>query len=127
MSTLVTVLLIISLVETFLLSFFATAFVLLYQYATGGEWKTLPEGRHLMRFTTVLAITFWATFASQLATLVIPTWTSYIVDFFNTKIPVLVIVLTAQVIIFGALLAELCNRLRLMLQGNHITGKKNDD
>ena len=98
----VQILMVVSLVELGVLCALATIFVIGYHRHSRGAWRTIPEGRHLMRFTAALAVTFGLTLGFALLGPTMP----------------LAVALGIQVVVFGVLIFELANRLRLMLSGN---------
>lgn len=96
-------------IETTILTILGWTFCIAYHVRTGGTWRALPEGRHLMRFTLILSVTFTFTLLFALLVPVVVTVT---------------VALVIQALVFAALIAELGNRLRLMLQGNHSEDRK---
>src|SRR5574338_153675 len=110
----------VSIVELAVLLALPTLFVVLYHRRTGGHWREFAEARHLMWFTAVLAVTFGMTLLFQLLGVFVPAWGSATVNILGHEVTWLLVGLWAQVIVFGGLILELANRLRLMLQGNHL-------
>lgn len=98
-----------SVIELIVLAALGWAFCVAYHVRTGGAWRTIPEGRHLMRFTLILSVAF--TFTLLFALLV-------------PAVVTVTVALAAQIVVFAALVAELGNRLKLMLQGNHSEARK---
>lgn len=94
-------------VQLVILTLVSFTFCFLYQIRTGGTWRRLPEGRHLMRFTAMLGITFALTLAFS---------------FMVPNVISLRVALIAEAVVFGALIVEIANRLRLLLQNNHNQG-----
>ena len=111
-------------VELVVLWALATVFVVGYRWRSRGAWHDSPEGRHIMRFTAALSVTFALTllFRSLDPPLLPP----------DAPVPLIVghwavplsHALGVQVLVFGAMAVELGNRLRLMLSGNSHGGHK---
>ena len=98
----VDVLTVVALAQLGVLCALATVFVVVYSRRSHGAWHSTPEGRHLMRFTGILAVTFGLTLGFQLVGHLVPAeWA-----------------LAVSVIVYSGLIVELANRLRLLLRGN---------
>lgn len=119
----VQVLVLVSVVELAVLFTLATVFVVLYHRRSGGRWRDTPVGRHLMRLTAALAVTFGLTLANAVAAVAWPAWPTLTLTLGGVSVSVLTLALVVQVAVFGALMVELANRLRLMLSGNGHTDR----